>query len=166
MANTGLTLVIAHIIYVLEKRDCLWGLLWTSVWRNTLQSGYSKERESGVNTRWETVDGRDAITHTARWSRKITRVPSVWKQTCLLGLFPGSIPGLGPINIARFSPSSVWTKARTNAVKADDARYHATLSPGVLKAGQCSQRNMYKLYWSRDQGAPHYPRWSWNPSPV
>ncbi len=38
------------------------------------------------------------------------------------GLIPGSIPGWGPSNIAEFSPrtSSVWTKARTNDVKADN----------------------------------------------
>ncbi len=37
---------IAHIIYGLEKRACLWGLLWTFhlMWRKTLQSGYIKER--------------------------------------------------------------------------------------------------------------------------
>ncbi len=47
-----------------------------------------------------------------------------------------------------------------------DAHYHATLLPGVLKADQCSQRKMYKLEWSRDQGVPHHLRWSWNHSPV
>ncbi len=54
------------------------------------------------------MDGRDAITPFT-----LHAGPGQLPE-CLLceskpvpGLFPGSIPGLGPINIARFSPSSV-----------------------------------------------------------
>ncbi len=50
--------------------------------------------------------------HTARWSRKIAGVPSVWTQT-RPGINSGIDPGLGPSNIAGFSPgtSAVRTKA-------------------------------------------------------
>ncbi len=59
-----------------------------------------------------------------------------------LSILGGSnLVGWGPSNIAGFSPrtSSVWTKARTKAVRADNVNYHATFLLGVLKAYQCSQ---------------------------
>ncbi len=50
--------------------------------------------------------------------QKIAGVPSVWTQT-RPGINSGIDPGLGPSNIAEFSPgtSAVWNKSRINAVK-------------------------------------------------
>ncbi len=59
-----------------------------------------------------------------------------------LSILGGSnLVGWGPSNIAGFSPrtSSVWTKARAKAVRADNVNYYATFLLGVLKAYQCSR---------------------------
>ncbi len=79
-------------------------------------------------------------------------MPSVWKQT-RPGINSGIDPGLRPKYIAGLRPgtSSVWTKARTNAVKADDVRYHN--APVCLKADQYSQWKMYKLGMKQRSGS-------------
>ncbi len=113
--------------------------------------------------------------HTARWSRKIARkLPE-----CLLcerkhvpGLIPGLIPGWDLVTL----PGSVPERALCEQ-KPDQCRKgcvvvmthfnRSTVLTGCFEGRSTfTRRKMCKLEWSSDQGAPHYPRWSWNHSPV
>ncbi len=147
-----------------------WQLKFWAVFGRVFGSFWAENRPSNLAT----LNGSLSPIHTARWSRKIARkLPE-----CLLcerkhvpGLIPGLIPGWDLVTLPGSVPERTLCEQKPDQCRKGCVvvmtHFIVWLFYGCFEGRSTfTRRKICKLEWSSDQGAPHYPRWSWNHSPV